>query len=55
MPWSYDYILEKTRIFLTAFKSHVDHGGQLVKVSDLPDDWTAPNHAADWIDESIFR
>lgn len=54
MQWSYDYILKKTQIYLAAFKSHVDHGGQMYPVDDLPDDWEAPNPYADWIDESIF-
>jgi hypothetical protein len=55
MPWSYDYILKKTQIFLTAFKSHLEHNGELIKVADLPEDWEAPSPYADWIDESIFK
>lgn len=55
MMWSYDYILRKTKIFLTAFKSHLEHNGALIKVDDLPDDWEAPSPYADWIDESIFK
>ena len=55
MQWSYDYILKKTQIYLAGFKSHMDHDGAMVKVDDLPDDWTAPNAHPDWIDESIFR
>jgi len=54
MQWSYDYILQKTRIFLTGFKSHLEHGGAMIRVSDLPDDWEAPSPYPDWIDESIF-
>jgi len=54
MQWSYDYILRKTKIFLTGFKSHVDHNGAMVKVDDLPDDWEAPHPWPDWIDERIF-
>jgi len=54
MPWSYDYILGKTKIFLTAFKSHLEHNGAMIRVDDLPDDWEAPSPYADWIDESIF-
>ncbi|MHB9027584.1 MAG: Gfo/Idh/MocA family oxidoreductase [Candidatus Latescibacterota bacterium] len=55
MQWSYDYILQKTRIFLAGFKSQVEHGGAMVRVADLPDDWEAPHPWPDWIDESIFR
>ncbi len=55
MQWSYDYILKKTRIFLTGFKSHLEHGGAMISVNDLPDDWEAPCPYADWIDESIFK
>lgn len=54
MQWSYDYILQKTRIFLTGFKSHLEHGGAMLKVADLPEDWEAPSPYPDWIDERIF-
>lgn len=54
MQWDYDYILRKTQIFLAAFKSHVDHGGAMIRVSDLPEDWTAPCPRPNWIDEKIF-
>ena len=54
MQWSHDYILQKTKIFLTAFKSHLEHKGALIPVDDLPDDWEAPSPYADWIDERIF-
>jgi predicted dehydrogenase len=54
MQWSHEYILDKTRIFLTAFKSHLEHDGAMLDVASLPDDWEAPSPYADWIDESIF-
>ncbi|MHB9029411.1 MAG: Gfo/Idh/MocA family oxidoreductase [Candidatus Latescibacterota bacterium] len=54
MQWSYDYILDKTRIFLTAFKSNLEHGGAMIRVADLPEDWKAPTPRPNWIDESIF-
>jgi predicted dehydrogenase len=54
MQWSYDYILDKTRIFLSAFKSHLEHDGAMIRVADLPNDWKAPSPYADWIDEAIF-
>ena len=53
--WSYDYILRKTQIFLAGFKSHLEHGGALYPVDDLPDDWTAPSPMPDWIDDAIFN
>jgi len=55
MPQSYDDILRKTRIFLTGFKSHIDHGGIMVPVNSVSDNWEAPSPYPDWIDESIFR
>jgi predicted dehydrogenase len=55
MPQSYDYILRKTRIFLTGFKSHLEHEGGLVSVDNFPDNWKAPNPYPNWIDESIFK
>ncbi len=54
MPQSYEDILEKTKIFLAGFKSHIDHDGRMVKVADVPDSWEAPSPYPDWIDESIF-
>ena len=42
------------RIFLTAFKSHIDHGGIPIRVADLPEDWEAPSPRPQWIDEKIF-
>ncbi len=55
MQWSYDYILDKTRIFLTGFKSHLEHNGAMTRVADLPEDWIAPAPRPNWIDERIFR
>ena len=55
MQWSYEYILKKTKIFLAAFKSHLEHNGAMYPVDDLPHEWEAPSPYADWIDESIFR
>jgi hypothetical protein len=55
MQWSYDYILQKTRIFLAGFKSHLEHNGQMVRVADLPDDWKAPTPKPDFINEEIFK
>ncbi len=54
MPWSYDYILRKTQIFLAGFKSHLEHDGAMVRVNDLPDDWEAPCPYPDYVDERIF-
>ena len=54
MPQSYEGILEKTRIFLAGFKSHIDHDGRMVRIADVPDSWEAPSPFPDWIDERIF-
>ena len=55
MQWSYDYILNKTRIFLAGFKSHLEHNGAMVNAADVPDDWEAPCPYPDWLDESMFK
>ncbi len=55
MPWSHEYILEKTRIFLTGFYSHMEKDGRMVSLDDLPEDWEAPSPYPEWIDESIFK
>ena len=55
MRWNHAYILQKTRIFLAGFKSHLEHGGAMVGVDDLADDWKAPNPWPDWLDEALFR
>jgi len=55
MIWDYDYILEKTRIFLAGFKSHLEHNGGFVKPDDVPEDWEAPCPFPDWINEDIFK
>ncbi|MHB9028978.1 MAG: Gfo/Idh/MocA family oxidoreductase [Candidatus Latescibacterota bacterium] len=54
MIWDYDYILRKTKIFLTGFKSHLEHQGALLPVDSLPEDWEAPCPHPDWIDEKMF-
>lgn len=54
MPQSYEYILDKTTVFLTGFYSHCEHGGDMVACSDLPPDWRAPEVHPDWIPESVF-
>jgi len=55
MPQSYDDILQKTKIFLSGFKSHIEHNGLMIKVDDLPDGWEAPSPFPDWIDGAIFK
>ena len=47
-------ILQKTKIFLTGFKSHLEHNGALFPVDELPEEWEAPCPYPDWMDESIF-
>jgi len=41
-------------IFLTAFKSHIDHSGIPIPVADLPEDWEAPSPRPQRIDEKMF-
>jgi predicted dehydrogenase len=41
MPQSYETLLEKTRLFLAGFRSHLERGGAPVRLDDL-DDWHAP-------------
>jgi len=55
MPFSYDEMLQRTKIFLAAFKSFLEHNGGMYRVADLPDDWEAPTTYPDWLDESMFR
>ncbi len=43
MPEPTESILSKTRLFLSAWKSHVDHHGAPVDPSELPRDWTGPH------------
>jgi hypothetical protein len=42
MPEPLEDILTKTRIFLSAWKSHVDHNGAPVDPAALPRNWKAP-------------
>jgi len=55
MQWSYDYILKKTKIFVSGFKSHLEHNGAFIPVADLNDDWEAPCPYPDCIDEKMFE
>ncbi len=48
MPETYESIIEKTRVFLTGFYSVVEKEGEPVKVAELPEEWVAPGHGADW-------
>ena len=54
MPWSYDYILDKTRIFLGGFKSHLEPDSAFVKVGEITGDRKTLCPHPDWIDASIF-
>jgi hypothetical protein len=55
MPHSYDYIMEKTKTFLTGFYSHVEKGGAMVNATDVPKDWRAPEVMPERIPDDIFR
>lgn len=54
MPQTPEQILEKTRIFLSGYKSFIDHGGAPVNVKDLPDEWTAPNPYPGYFPDGYF-
>ena len=43
MPEPPENILSKTRLFLSAWKSQVDHNGAPVDPAELPLDWTGPH------------
>jgi hypothetical protein len=43
MPEPVESILSKTRLFLSAWKSHIDHNGAPVDPAKLPRDWTGPH------------
>ncbi|MBT4484924.1 MAG: Gfo/Idh/MocA family oxidoreductase [Candidatus Latescibacteria bacterium] len=53
-PRSHDYIMAKTKTFLTGFYSHCEKNGTLVKCSDVPEDWRAPEVMPDRIPDDIF-
>ncbi len=55
MPQSHDFILEKTRTFLTGFYSHCEKDGLMIDCNDLPEDWRAPEIKPDHISEDIFK
>jgi len=55
MPQTHDYIMGKTKVFLTGFYSHCEKNGQMVNCSDLPEDWRAPEVHPDLISDDIFR
>lgn len=38
----YENIYEKTALYLAGFKSHLEHGGAMVRLADLPHNWEAP-------------
>jgi predicted dehydrogenase len=50
-----DKIRKKTEIFLTGYKSYLEHGGAPVKVGTVPVDWKIPPVKPDWIDDAMFR
>ena len=50
-----DNIREKTRVWLAAYKSHLEHAGAAIDVGGLSPDWRAPYPQPDRIDLSMFR
>jgi hypothetical protein len=55
MPQSYDYIMGKTEALLTGFYSHCEKNGEMVNISDLPEDWRAPEVKPGLIPPEVFR
>jgi len=43
MPQSHEHVLEKTAVFIAGFKSHLDRGGQAVRLDELEDDYRVPS------------
>jgi len=54
MPQPYETILEKTKVFLAGFKSHVECGGAPVRLDEIGD-WTAPRLNPDPYPEGFFE
>ncbi|MFC1509466.1 Gfo/Idh/MocA family oxidoreductase [Candidatus Omnitrophota bacterium] len=48
MPETHESILEKTKVFLSGFYSAVEKGGEPVRIAELPHEWVAPGHGAEW-------
>lgn len=55
MPQTHDFILDKTRTFLTGFYSHCEKDGLMINCDDLPEDWRAPEVQPDHISDEIFK
>lgn len=54
-PQSHEYIMAKTRTFLTGFYSLMERNGNLIPCKELPDNWRAPELTPDLISEEIFK
>jgi hypothetical protein len=52
---SFDIIRKKTQIFLAGYYSHLERGGQLTGLDDVPLDWSPDYFKSGWIDEGIFQ
>ncbi len=53
MPRPYEVIMEKTKLFLAGFKSHVECGGRPVALPEIGD-WRAPLLNPDPYPEGYF-
>ena len=42
MPQTFDQLYHKTEVFLAGWKSILEHGGNAMKLSDIPVDWESP-------------
>jgi len=55
MPQTHEFILDKTRTFLTGFYSHCEMNGRMVTCADLPEDWRAPEREPGRIPGEVFQ
>ena len=55
MAQTHEFIMDKTRTFLTGFYSHCEKSGNMVKCADLPRDWRAPERVPDRIPDEVFK
>jgi hypothetical protein len=54
-PQTFEHIAGKTTTFLTGFYSHREKKGEMVKCSDVPEEWRAPQVEPERIPNEIFK
>jgi len=55
MVQTHEFIMDKIKTFLTGFYSHCEKNGTMVRNSNLPEDWRAPEQVPDRIPDEIFK